>query len=81
MRLFKRKTITVPTVEKEDLDAAELWDVRWTSRYGSFHGDTQPEMEVFFSEEEANRFKTELEDAFKLIRHTSGNKVEVNKRK
>lgn len=57
----------------------EAWEVRWTSRHGEYGGDTQPEMRIFPSKEEAEDFKKALEDAFKLIKHTSGTEVQLIK--
>ena len=75
------KKLFAPSGDKKELTALENWSVRWTSRYGEFSGHTQAECEFFLSEEEANHFAEQLREAFKLIRHTSLNKVEVKKTK
>ena len=61
------------------VDVFEAWEVRWRSRYGQFSSDTQPEVKVFPKEEDAKEFKKALEDAFKLIKHTSGTYVELKR--
>lgn len=74
-----RKWIPAPSGEKVQLAAVESWTVRWTSRYGSFSGDTRPEMEIFTNYEDALHFKRELKAAFKLIRHSSNTYVDIDK--
>lgn len=51
-----------------EVDVVQLWEVRWTSRYGSFSGDTQPEIEVFDTEEGANEFGDTLKKCFELLK-------------
>jgi len=77
--MFGFKKISAPSSIKEDITAYETWVVRWKSRYGSYSSDTKPEVEVFTSEEDACKFKQRLEEAFNLLRHTSGTKVTVTK--
>ena len=76
--MWFKNLITPKTNETKNTIAVKLWKVRWQSRYGSFNGDTQPEMEAFTSEEDAKEFAKSLEAAFRLIRHTSGNKVVIS---
>lgn len=76
---MKFKNIFVPNDKKVSLIAYESWTVRWFSRYGEFSSSIKEECEVFTSEEEAEFFKNSLEEAFKLIRHTSHTKVTINK--
>lgn len=79
---FWTKKITVPTSnETKEVDAIQLWEVRWTSRYGSYSRDTQAEMEAFPSQNQAEEFAQALRNAFKLIKHTSENNVTVTKGK
>jgi hypothetical protein len=59
----------------------DFWVVRWWGRVGEYSSDMRPEMAVFTSEDDAIRFKGMLEDAFRLIRHTSGNVVKMEKGK
>ena len=66
--LIKKKK--VPQEERTEIDVFESWTVRWTSRNGQYPFDTRPEMEIFPSKESAAAFKRELEEAFKLIKHT-----------
>ena len=59
--------------------AHESWIVRWESRHGTASWDTKPEAEIFPIEADAQAFKAQLDAAFKLIRHTSGTKVIIEK--
>jgi len=77
MNLFKK--LFIPTGVKQELASYENWSVRWLSRNGQYIGDTQKEAEFFTSKEDAEMFANELKEAFKLIKHTSGTKVEVVK--
>lgn len=77
MNLFKK--LFIPSGEKQEVTAYENWSVRWLSRNGQFSGDTQKEAEFFTNKDDAEKFATELKEAFKLIKHTSGTKVEVVK--
>lgn len=75
---FKKKDLsTNKTVPAKT--CVQLWCVRWTSRYGEFSGQIQDEIEAFTSEEEASSFKVSLENAFRLIKHTSGTRVTIEK--
>ena len=72
------KKITVPTsTELKQLEAVQLWEVRWYSRYGEYFANTRPEVEAFTTKELADEFALALKQAFKLIRHTYGNIVTV----
>jgi hypothetical protein len=73
------KKILAPSGQQQELEAYETWIVRWESRYGECSFETQPEMEVFTSKEDAEKFAVELRNAFKLIRHTSGTDVNLRK--
>jgi len=78
--MFKRKIVTIPTGEKEELEAVESWVVSWSSKYGSFDLDWKPRFEVFIYESEAKKFKDSSEDVFKLLKH-SGNRAIVTMEK
>lgn len=81
MQIFT-KFLTVPeTNATRQIEVAQLWEVRWRSRFGKYNGDTRPEVEAFASEEEAKAFATALRQAFTLLRHTSGTDVTVTKGK
>jgi hypothetical protein len=72
------KFLTVPASnEVREIEVAQLWEVRWTSRDGSYSGETQPEMEGFPSRQAAEEFAESLRNAFALIRTTAENKVTV----
>jgi hypothetical protein len=79
MGLFTFKKIIIPSGETQELTAYESWTVRWLSRHGYYSSDTRTEVEVFTNEEDANAFAEELRNAFKLIKHTSGITVKVEK--
>lgn len=57
----------------------QTWEVRWESRNGAFSSDTKPEIAAFASKHEAEVFGEVLRESFKLIRHTSGTRVTVQK--
>jgi hypothetical protein len=74
------KKLTVPLTNKtKEVEAVQLWEVRWTSRHGEYSSDTRPEMEAFTSPEAAHEFADALKNAFKLLRHTSGDTIVVRK--
>ena len=78
MLSFKKLTVPADKGTKQ-VDAVQLWQVRWQSRYGMYSDATRPEVETFVSEEEAKAFALSLRNAFKLIRHTSGDTVTLRK--
>jgi hypothetical protein len=59
--------------------AFEAWEVRWTSRYGEYSGNTQPEMKVFPNRAKADAFANDLRKAFNLIKHTSQTEIYVKR--
>lgn len=76
------KKLTAPkTNETKQIDAVQMWEVRWRSRQGEYSGDTRPELEAFTSEEDAKAFAESLKAAFRLIRSTNGTRVELQKAK
>ena len=75
--MFNLKSLFIPTAEKRQVDAVELWEVRWHSRHGEFSSCTQPECEVFPVKADAEAFAKALSDAFALIKHTSGTRVSI----
>ncbi len=77
MNIFKK--LIIRNKETQELTAYERWSVKWQGRYGEYSSDTQNEMEFFTTKEDAERFATELREAFKLLKHTSNTKVVVNK--
>lgn len=78
--MWSFKRIRVPESNNiKEVDAVQLWEVRWQSRNGEFHGETSREVEAFPTEKEASEFAESLKNAFKLIRHTSGNRVQIIK--
>jgi hypothetical protein len=80
MKFFNTKPLTVPLENATKIvDTVQTWTVQWESRYGQFGHDTRKEFEIFTNEEDAKDFVTALKNAFKLIRHTSGNEVNLKK--
>lgn len=74
------KLLSVPVSnEIREIEVAQLWEVRWTSRNGEYSSDTRPEMEAFPTQEAAGDFAESLRNAFALVRHTSGTRVTVSK--
>lgn len=76
--IFEKKTVPLNNETKE-VEVTALWAVRWQSRYGPFNSDVKDEAEFFPNEQDALDFKKALENAFKLIKHTSGNNVSIKK--
>jgi len=79
--MFLKKVKVPISNEIKEINTVQLWEVRWTSRYGDFSSQTRPEIEVFTNELDAREFEIALNNAFVLIRHTSGNNVSVTKGK
>jgi hypothetical protein len=72
------KWLTVPASnDTRQVEAVQLWEVRWESRYGKYSNDTRPEVEAFTSQDEADKFADALRAALVLLRTTSGTKVTV----
>ena len=63
----------------KNVQAVQMWEVRWTSRYGEFYGNTRPELECFVSLDEAEAFAQSLRNAFALIRHSSATTIWLKK--
>lgn len=82
--IFKTKKTQVPVSnETHEVDAIVTWSVKWKSRYGEFMGEVTEECETFIDESVAKEFKTSLDNAYKLLKHTSGTRVTLtsNERK
>ena len=74
------KWLTAPfTNQTREVEAVQMWNVRWQSRNGEYTDDTQPELEAFPTEAQAQEFATALRNAFALIRYTSGTRVSVRR--
>ena len=68
--------------DQKEIEVAQCWEVRWTSRHGGYSHDTRPQVEVFLSKEEAEAFYLSLTRAFALVKYTgSETYVEVRKAK
>ena len=80
MGFFTKKTMVPVSNTTEEIETVQLWQVTWCSRHGDYFGNTSKEFEVFTSEQDAKNFVESLRAAFKLIRHTSGNDVKLEKR-
>lgn len=78
--IFKR--LRVPSNnETKEVEAVQMWEVRWQGRHGEFSTSTSPQMEAFTSLEQANEFATSLQNAFRLVRHVGADKITVTKAK
>jgi hypothetical protein len=74
------KWLTVPWSNRtKRVETVQLYEVRWMARYDEYFGNTRPEVEGFLSEAAAEEFARSLRNAFKLIRHSSGTRVEIIK--
>lgn len=77
---FTRKTVEAPVSnETRQVEAVQLWVVKWESRFGPYSHSVKTEFEAFPSKEDAEAFATSLRNAFRLIRYTSANEVTVTK--
>ena len=74
-----KKVTTAENNRTKEVDAVQLWFVRWTSRYGEFSHCIRPEVEAFASAEDAKDFAKALSNAFKLIKHSSHTEVKVTR--
>ena len=74
------KWLTAPfTNQTREVEAVQMWNVRWQSRNGEYTDHVHPELEAFPTETQAQEFATSLRNAFALIRHTSGTRVSVSR--
>lgn len=81
MTKWLSKLLTVPfSNETKQVEAVQLWEVRWTSRHGRYHTDTRPEIEAFPTRQTAEEFRDALLNAYKLLRH-AGPETNVTFRK
>ena len=67
--LFKKLPVPA-TNDLKEVDAVQLWEVRWQSRTGLYATDVRPQMEGFTSEQLATDFADALRAANKLLCHT-----------
>lgn len=74
-----RKIIRIPARKEQNLEAVELWAVRWYARYGEYYKDWKPVMEVFTNRADAEVFARELKAAQKLLRYTEYIGIKVTK--
>lgn len=73
------KKLTFRDTQDTSIEVCQAWEVWWTSRHGKYSADVKKEVRVFISEEAAEQFRDALEDAFKLIKHTSEDEVILKK--
>lgn len=70
------KKIEIPVTNNvREVEAVQLWEVRWMARHGAFSNDTREQVEVFMSEQDADDFATALKNATKLLRHTENPRI------
>ena len=79
MKFFRKWLVVPESNEVVEVEAIQLWEVRWQSRYDSGYRDMRPELECFTSKEAAEDFATALRNAFALVRHTTYDDVRVMK--
>lgn len=76
---LRKSTVDCPkSDETVKLETVPLTYVRWQARFGEFSYDVRECVEAFPNPEDAEKFAESLRAAFKLIRHTSGNKITVS---
>jgi hypothetical protein len=76
--LIKKLRIPASNTTKE-IDAIQLWYVRWTSRDGPYSSSTREETECFPCEQDAKDFRDALENAFRLTRILNHGAVTLSK--
>ena len=75
------KNIFFRNEQQMSVSVVDCWEVRWQSRYGKWDHEVRDEVRIFISHSEAISFEEALRDAFKLVKHTSGNQVSIEKQK
>ena len=76
---FKKLT-TLFSNETKQIDAVQMWEVRWQALKGDYPWTTAREqLEAFTSEQQAQEFATSLKTAFSLLRQTAHTSVVVRK--
>lgn len=80
MNIFT-KLLTIPASnETRQIEVAQLWEVRWTSRHGGYSHDVRPEVEAFTSKDAAEDFALALNNAWHLLRCSSaGTEISLKK--
>lgn len=63
--------------EQELTTGIVTYVVEWTSRIGSWKGDTKQRFQAFVDKEEAERFAEEIRRAHKLIGNTCADETRV----
>jgi len=81
MKFWWKKTTVPVSNETKEIETVQLWVVSWWARYGEYSGNVDKQFEAFTSEKAANEFADSLKAAYKLLRHTSGTRVVVEKQK
>lgn len=76
-KIFKKKIIT--SYETQEVDALEVWSVRWESHKGAYSTDVEKYADFFVTEESAKVFANSINDARKLIKYKSGSTAVVIK--
>jgi len=76
-KIFKKKIIA--SYETKEVDALEVWSVRWESHKGQYSADIETYAEFFVTEESAELFAKSINAARELIRYTSGRAPVIKK--
>lgn len=72
-----KKIFKIISNETQEVEGVETWVVCWERRYGEFSSDVEKCYQAFTDKEMALQLKRSLDNAFKLIGTTSGNKVTI----
>ncbi len=72
---MKFKFLKVPAGD-QNITAIKTWEVRWTSRHGSYSSDVTPEVEVFADYASADTFRQAISNAIALLKN-SGDETQV----
>ncbi len=68
--IFKKLITLFGESKTKEIDAVELWFVKWYARYGEFSSNVTQVVEGFTTEEQAMEFKRTLETAQKVLKYS-----------
>ncbi len=77
--IFKNLLTLFGESKTKEIDAVELWYVRWMSRHGEYSSHIQPVVEAFTSKEQADEFANTLRAACKVLKYTENIGISVGK--
>lgn len=79
MKLWTKKLTVPASSATAEIEAVQLWFVRWNARKGIWHSDLYPTMEAFTSQNEADNFALSLHQALRLLRSQDDVNITVTK--